>query len=74
MTKWIDDDVKAFQLHAGADGFCSMRDQQKLYKAMMKTVERVAKKTGMSEQAVFDQLSAEAARRGPIRPTPAKDY
>lgn len=64
--------VHAAQLYIGSDQFSPVRDQQKLYNQMQKKIAAVAKKRGMAEHIVGEQITAEAKRRGGLRPLPGK--
>lgn len=65
--------VKAWRLYSGSTT-AGVRDADKLYRQAMRKTEAVAKKRGMNFQDVFDQITAEAQRRGSLSPLPGKDY
>lgn len=65
--------VKAAQLYHGSEGLY-VKTQQRFYDRMMKLVNAIADKHGADRQSVFDQITAEARRRGKISPLPGKDY
>lgn len=68
----LDSAVRAMQLYMGSEG-ARIRDQQKLYNRAHKLAESVAAKTGLSSMEVWEQVGAEAQRRGALRPMPGKD-
>lgn len=72
-AKDIEAAVKAAQLYAGCGAIVRIRDAQKLYNRMRKAIQRVADTRGMDFNNVHDQITAEAAKRGPICPIPGKD-
>lgn len=67
--------VKALQLYAGASNAnaCRIGDQQKLYRRAQAKVEAVIKATGVDATDAWEQLGAEARRRGSICPMSGKD-
>jgi len=65
--------VKAAQLYCGAECLY-VKTQQRFYARMDKTINAVADKTGVDRQSAWDQILAEAKRRGCILPRPGKDY
>ena len=65
--------VKAAQLYCGADGLY-VKAQQRFYARMDKAITAVATKAGVDRQQAWNQIHAEAKRRGCIAPQPGKDY
>lgn len=65
--------VEAAQLYGGALGL-PIKTQQRFYVRMQKAIERAAKDHGMSTQATWDQITAQAQSLGRIVPRPGKDY
>lgn len=51
-----------------------IKTQQKFYGRMMKKAETIGRQKGVSTESAYEQLSAEASRRGLIIPIPGKDY
>lgn len=72
-SKQLESAVKAMQLYHGSTT-ASIRDQTKLERQARNKVRAIAKSKGMAEYDVFDQISREAIRRGPLTPIPGKDY
>jgi len=69
----LDKAVKTAQLYCGSATASPIRDQQRLHTRMMSAINRVAAKAGISETSAFEQITAEARRRGCPTPTPGKD-
>ncbi len=65
--------VKATQLYCGAEG-TYVKTQQRFYTRMDKAISAVAQKSGVDRQSAWNQIQAEAKRRGCITPVPGKDY
>jgi len=68
----LDKAVQAARLYIGSSG-ARMKDQQKLYNAMMKQVNKIASATGMDSSDVMNQIDRQARTLGAIAPTPGKD-
>jgi hypothetical protein len=66
--------VKAWRLYLGSSGNIPVPSAQRLYDRAMGHVRKIAKKTGMVENDVYDQLVREAEKLGKIVPKPGKDY
>lgn len=65
--------VKAMQLYLGSVDYASLRSQQRLYDRVMRRAHALASSTGISTNSVWEQLQAEAQRRGVVRPLPGRD-
>lgn len=65
--------VKAMQLYLGSILYARPRDEQKLYAKARKAVDKAAADHGMTELSAWEQVEAEARKRGKIRPMPGKD-
>lgn len=72
IPKYITDAIKACRLYQGSMN-CRIKDQQKLYNAMMRHVNKIAKMKNMDPSCVLEQLTDEAARQGSITPLAGKD-
>lgn len=66
--------VHAARIYHGSESYTSIRNQQRLYTKMMQAIARAARTLEMDETSVAIEIGAEAARRGPIRPIPGKDF
>lgn len=66
--------VKPMQLYLGSVDWASVRDQDKLYRRAKRAVDAICKRYGMEVAHCWNQVEAEAKRRGPIRPMPGKDF
>lgn len=68
--------VRDMQVYLGASrpGTVRVRDAQKLYDRVRKKVDRIADKAGISVESAWDQIEAEARRRGVVSPMPGKDF
>lgn len=73
MAKDIEAAVRAAQLYIGCDQRTLIKDQQRLYRAMTRKIEAVAKKRGMDPLSAHEQIVAAARKRGGICPVPGKD-
>lgn len=65
--------MRAAQLYIGKGLTMRISDEQKLYSRMNRKIASVAKRHGMDEAAAYQQIMAEAKRRGGITPLPGKD-
>jgi hypothetical protein len=65
--------VRAMQLYIGSQGYCTVRDQQRLYNRVRKAAERVAREQKVTLSDSWAIISSEARGRGPIRPVLGKD-
>lgn len=70
----LDKAVKAMQLYLGSLDKTTIRDQQRFKVRIDKFVDKIVKSTGNDDKNVWDQLEAEAKKRGVITPTPGKDF
>ena len=73
IAKDIEDAVHAAQLYIGKGLSLRISDEQKLYNRMNKKIASAAKRRGMDEGDAYQQIMAEAKRRGGITPMPGKD-
>ncbi len=72
-AKDIEAAVYAAQLYIGKGLRMRVSDEMKLYGRMNRKIAAVAKRRGMDEAAAYQQIMAEAKRRGGILPMPGKD-
>lgn len=70
----LDRAVADMQRYLGALGKVRVRDEQRFYDRAMKSVRKIAERTGMDVEDVWDQVEAEARRRGTTLPMPGKDF
>ncbi len=66
--------IKAMQLYLGSLDYAQIKDQQRLRNALDRQIDKIAKKTGMSDKDVWDQTEEFARRKGIIKPIPGRDY
>lgn len=73
IAKDIEAAVRAAQLYIGKGLTMRIADEQKLYNSMNRKIASVAKRRGMDEAGAYQQIMAEAKRRGGLQATPGKD-
>lgn len=66
--------VKAMQLYLGSVNFVRLRDEERLYKRVVKLVEGISEVSGMRYIDAWEQIENEAQVRGALRPKAARDY
>ena len=64
--------VKEMQLYLGSIDYAHVKDQEKLHRKVMRSVNALVEHTGMGSEEVWRQLDAEARRRGILRPRPGQ--
>jgi len=64
---------KQMQLYLGSNNKARVSDQQKLYKAVTKTIEKLAKVSGMEFNTVWQQAEEYARTKGVVVPVPGRD-
>ena len=66
--------IKEMRLYLGGLDKLRIRDQQRLYDRVGKSIDKIADQTGMNPHDVREQLADKARSLGIITPMPGKDY
>ena len=69
----LDKSVKLARLYIGSEGKVRIKDQQKIYDQLKKSVESIVKKTGIDYNAAHEQIMKQANKLGKITPQPGRD-